>query len=342
MTLTCSALGGPNNTFSWQREGVSINVTEDTLVISSITTSEGGDHTCIVSNTAGQGSAIVTMFIRPIITSAEDILTTNGTDIEFVCEADGIPSPIVTWERVGDAGNTTVSENTNFALSPAVFGSEGDYQCVAVSTTGRATQTATLTSTFKTLHTTHYEKWTNFLCSSLVSPEGSVVASPRDVSSERGLEQTFTCDASGGPGNTFLWTRLLDSVVVSRTSQLNVVVNNSYNGGEYRCTVQNDAGNDTDTVVLRGTMCVCVFVWDFTANVCIPTPSPSVGSSHNIVPLGFTSLFVCGSVFEFLHRLSLSCVQLLCLLTSTRRVATSALPTISPSSVRLQPTLSPT
>ena len=149
VTLTCSALGGPNNTFSWQREGVAINVTTATLVIPSITISEGGDHMCVVTNAAGEGSAIVTVLIRPIITSAEDIFTVNGTEVEFVCEADGIPSPNVTWERIGEGGNTTVSNSNTFSLSPAVFGDEGDYQCVAKSTTGTATETARLTSRFK-------------------------------------------------------------------------------------------------------------------------------------------------------------------------------------------------
>ena len=106
-------------------------------------------------------------------------------------------------------------------------------------------------------------------------------ASPRDVSSERGVTQNFTCSAVGGPGNTFTWTRLRDSMVVSQTSQLDVVVDDSYDGGEYRCSVQNDAGNDTDDVVLRG-MCVPNLP---TVNVCIPITNHSA-SSHNIVPLG--------------------------------------------------------
>ena len=104
---------------------------------------------CVVTNAAGEGSAMVTLFIQPIITSAEDIFTANGTEVEFVCEADGIPSPNATWERIGESGNTTVSSSSTFSLSPAVFGDEGDYQCVVMSTSGTATETATLTSTFK-------------------------------------------------------------------------------------------------------------------------------------------------------------------------------------------------
>ena len=78
-------------------------------------------------------------------------------------------------------------------------------------------------------------------------------ASPRDVSSERGVTQTFSCSARGGPGNAFSWTRRLDSEVVSMSADLSVQVDSADVGSQYQCTVQNDAGNDTDVVVLRGT-----------------------------------------------------------------------------------------
>ena len=80
--------------------------------------------------------------------------------------------------------------------------------------------------------------------------------SPRDVSSERNVSQTFTCSAMGGPGNSFTWTRLYDGVVVSETSNLTVLVDGADKGSEYRCAVENDAGNETEDVILRG---MCVF-----------------------------------------------------------------------------------
>ena len=75
---------------------------------------------------------------------------------------------------------------------------------------------------------------------------------PRDVSSERGLNQTFTCFAMGGPDNMFTWTRLSDGIVVSLTSNLTVFVDGADEGSNYRCTVENEAGNETDVVTLRG------------------------------------------------------------------------------------------
>ena len=113
-------------------------------------------------------------------------------------------------------------------------------------------------------------------------------ASPGDVSSERDVTQNFTCSARGGPGNTFSWTRLYDSVVVSDTSQLGVVVDDADDGGEYQCTVRNDAGNGTDTVVLRG-MCVP------SMNFC--TSQPSIMPQSQYCSIG--NLILCLSVAVF-------------------------------------------
>ena len=148
VTLTCSALGGPNNAFEWEHEGESINVTTASLLISDISVSEGGDYRCRVTNDAGEGLDMVTVFIRPVITSAEDILTTNGSSIEFVCESEGIPGPNVIWQRIQDNTTSDVSSNSTYSIATVRFGDEGDYQCVATSDSGTASETATLTSTY--------------------------------------------------------------------------------------------------------------------------------------------------------------------------------------------------
>ena len=132
-----------------RHEGNDINITTAILTIDNIALDEGGDYMCMASNRAGDDSSIATIFIEPIITIADDIFTTNGSSIEFECEADGIPSPNVTWQRYDENGNfTTVSLSRTYNITPVMFGDEGDYQCVATSDAGSTSQTATLTSMY--------------------------------------------------------------------------------------------------------------------------------------------------------------------------------------------------
>ena len=77
-------------------------------------------------------------------------------------------------------------------------------------------------------------------------------AEPMVSDNFQGDTQTFTCNAFGGPGNTFSWTRLSDGVTVGNMSSLTVSVEGADDGGMYRCEVTNLAGNSSDTVTLNG------------------------------------------------------------------------------------------
>ena len=85
-----------------------------------------------------------------------------------------------------------------------------------------------------------------------MSPGGGVSALPIVINSFLGDTQTFTCNAFGGPGNTFSWTRLSDGVTVGNMSSLTVSVEGADDGGMYRCEVTNLAGNDSFTLTLNG------------------------------------------------------------------------------------------
>ena len=58
--LMCSAMGGPNNTFVWEKDGVVVgNLPSLTIEITSA--SLGGDYQCTVENSAGSDSATTTV-----------------------------------------------------------------------------------------------------------------------------------------------------------------------------------------------------------------------------------------------------------------------------------------
>ena len=63
---------------------------------------------------------------------------------------------------------------------------------------------------------------------------------------------TYTCYADGGPGNSYQWIRLRDNETVSMAQELTLNNTNPLDGGDYQCTITNDAGNDTAMTSLNG------------------------------------------------------------------------------------------
>ena len=135
VTFNCSAQGGPDNTYQWQNDGSDLmNETDTTLIISNITAMNGGNYTCVVSNAAGNDSATAVLYVEPIIvTQPTDILTRNGTVVSFTCAAESFPAPEYTWEEYDEESSSfdTVSNGSVLEFTPAVFGDEGSYRCVA-------------------------------------------------------------------------------------------------------------------------------------------------------------------------------------------------------------------
>ena len=67
LELKCSSDGGPNFEYSWSRNGENglssdIIGTTNTLVIPNITTADGGDYSCTVTNDAGSSKDIMTIY----------------------------------------------------------------------------------------------------------------------------------------------------------------------------------------------------------------------------------------------------------------------------------------
>ena len=152
VTFTCSAQGGPDNEFQWQRNGRDLeNETLANLTVANISVSDGGSYTCVVSNAAGNDSETATLYVQPYIeTQPEDVLTTNGSEVNFTFEAESFPDPEYQWLN-NDTG-VIIAMNSTLTLSPAEFGDEGVYICTATNpaTNGTVESMALLTSKFVT------------------------------------------------------------------------------------------------------------------------------------------------------------------------------------------------
>ena len=86
-----------------------------------------------------------------------------------------------------------------------------------------------------------------------VSPEGSVTAAPAMFNANRTQQADFTCSGEGGPGNMFQWILTRDGTTVNNTNELSLN-STAMIGGDYQCTVSNQAGNESQTVTLNGTV----------------------------------------------------------------------------------------
>ena len=128
ITFICTAFGGPDNIFQWKMNGNTIG-NDSILELIDIDTSSGGSYTCTVSNAAGSGSASTTLYVAPYIVTPleEQTLTTNGSNVNISCDADGFPSPTVSWV---DMTNAEVFNDSLLEFSPVMFGDEGLYRCM--------------------------------------------------------------------------------------------------------------------------------------------------------------------------------------------------------------------
>ena len=135
--FTCFARGGPNNTFQWLRNGTElVGETFEMYAIPDITSTDGDEYTCTVSNAAGSESVSTFLFVSPEITlNPMDANTNDGSSAMIMCDAEAFPRPEFQWFHVdGDIGSNIMGADTNMLLfSPVQFGDEGDYFCTATS-----------------------------------------------------------------------------------------------------------------------------------------------------------------------------------------------------------------
>jgi len=61
LQLHCSSDGGPQLEYSWNRMGI-LYTSTDNLSISNVTTLDGGNYTCTVTNDAGSSSNTITVY----------------------------------------------------------------------------------------------------------------------------------------------------------------------------------------------------------------------------------------------------------------------------------------
>ena len=162
--FTCSALGGPNNTFIWVRSDELDEIFESyiqpllsttpvdvsniiselsdiilengtILFIESINgTLNGGSYECVVINEAGLGCNDTTLYVRPVITEQPmDVETLANLTITLTCTADSFPVPEYQWEMMnrtsGEFELIDGETNTTLVFDYIDYDDYGKYRC---------------------------------------------------------------------------------------------------------------------------------------------------------------------------------------------------------------------
>ena len=165
VTFTCSALGGPNNTFIWVRSDeldvifesyiqplLSTTPVDVSDIISNLSdiilengtilfiesinaTLNGGSYECVVINEAGLGRNDTTLYVRPVITEQPmDVETEVDNIVTQICIADSFPAPEYQWEMMnrtsGEFEQIDGETNTTLVFNYIGYDDYGRYRCV--------------------------------------------------------------------------------------------------------------------------------------------------------------------------------------------------------------------
>uniref|UniRef100_A0A8C9DLV3 Hemicentin-1 n=1 Tax=Prolemur simus TaxID=1328070 RepID=A0A8C9DLV3_PROSS len=158
VTLTCDATGIPPPVIAWLKNRRPIENSDSLevhilsggskLQIARSQRSDGGNYTCIASNMEGkaQKNYILSIQVPPSIAGAEipsDVSVLLGKNVELVCNAHGIPTPLIQWLKDGKPITSDEMERIRVTADGsilnvygAVTSNTGKYTCVATNPAG--------------------------------------------------------------------------------------------------------------------------------------------------------------------------------------------------------------
>ncbi|XP_019355735.1 hemicentin-1 isoform X2 [Alligator mississippiensis] len=158
VTFACDATGIPPPTLIWLKNGKSIENSDSLevhilsggskLQIARSQQLDSGTYTCVASNVEGkaQKSYILSVQVPPNIAGSEmpsDVSVLLGESFQLVCNANGIPTPVLQWLK--DGKSVPSNESQRIRVTPdgstlnilrALTTDAGKYTCVATNPAG--------------------------------------------------------------------------------------------------------------------------------------------------------------------------------------------------------------
>ncbi|XP_052832935.1 basement membrane-specific heparan sulfate proteoglycan core protein isoform X4 [Octopus bimaculoides] len=198
-TLRCIVTGSPLPTVIWTKSRGQLSdhhqVSGNVLRITETMVEDRGIYVCEARNVAGSVQASVIVEVERRELPAIDLYPKGTQSIQsggsalFQCRATaGIPSPTITWKRVGDEPmprNAQIAENGVIRFTQVSTLDQGGYICTATNAVGTVTATATL----------------------LISGPPKITVTPRGpIRVREGERVTIECAAEGDPKPNVYWT----------------------------------------------------------------------------------------------------------------------------------------
>ncbi|XP_013375469.1 PREDICTED: peroxidasin-like protein [Chinchilla lanigera] len=240
-TLECMATGQPHPHITWTRssgEFLDISrhvITSGGLYLQNITLGDHGGFTCHASNNQGSVQATANIIVQapPQFTvSPRDQIVLEEHAVEFLCEAEGHPPPVIVWTKAGGQvpleGLRTVLSSGTLRIDHAAQHHQGQYECQAVSPLGVKKVSVHLT----------------------VKPKALPVFTrlPQDTSVAVGKDVNISCHAQGEPWPIITWNRAGVQITesgkfhIDSGGMLTIYDTGQADQGRYECVAQNSFG----------------------------------------------------------------------------------------------------
>ncbi|CAJ0968165.1 unnamed protein product [Ranitomeya imitator] len=159
VTLECSATGQPQPRITWTRGDRSpiptdprITITPSGgLYIQEVNQEDAGEYTCFATNTVDtihSTAYIIVQAIPQFTVIPQDRNLFEGHNVDFHCEAQGNPQPVIAWTKGGnqlsvDRRHQVLPSGTLRILRVALH-DQGQYECQAINIVGSKSTSAHL------------------------------------------------------------------------------------------------------------------------------------------------------------------------------------------------------
>ncbi|CAF0978834.1 unnamed protein product, partial [Adineta ricciae] len=222
-----------------------IQLVENRLILNSIEWDDQGMYQCFLTNDVGEDTRSTWLKIKseaPTVTVSKDLIVFNGTDIQLTCTANGSPTPNITWfklnvndERIliNDLQNRFHTDSRTGVLSilNTMRDDSGAYECLAQNILGSAHARTTL----------------------LVRRRTRIVSLPATMKIVKAQSLVLVCHVFSEEDITkrihwyFNSNQPISHNRLYNESTIVIDTPQNQDTGNYTCTVESEAGNDSRT-----------------------------------------------------------------------------------------------